>query len=208
MLWNPRGAAQETARAGLWVPLLVLAVAGGLADYPFLLLLGPTRLTAARLEATPEGMRPLGIIFFLALTFAAPVLLPALAWATGRVMNVYLGLLLDAAVERREVVRVTAWGFLPLAVERLLVAGLQIACSSDCKWFNPLASNTAFFLDPTSTAIFWYEAARGLELFSLWTLATVALGLAGLSQQPARFLLPPLVLGWLVLLLVKAWLLS
>ncbi len=208
ILWSPRAGAREAARAGLGIPLLALAVAGGLPDLMLLLEFGTTDLVQRRLSVTPEGMTPLGIVFFLTFTFASPALLPGLAWATGRALYLYLWFFLDAPVERREVVRAACWAFLPVACERLLQAVLLGFHRQQEKLFNPLASNAAFFLDPTTTPIFWYEAARGVSVFTLWTLAIVPLGLAELSGKPARLFLPPLVLAWIALLLIKAWMLS
>lgn len=153
-------------------------------------------------------MTRLGLLAFISLTYAAPLLLPALAWATARVMSAYLYLAFDTRTRPGEVTRVCAYGFFPLALGQLVTAGLLPFCGPDCNPFNPLASNLGFFLDPTATSVFWYELGRGLDLVSLWTLLAIAWGLEGLTQEPARYLAPPLATAWLALLAVRAWLLA
>ncbi len=208
MLYAPRQAGPSAARAALWFPLLLLALAGALAAYPLLLRLGPTRLVDARLRSTPEGMTGTAILFFLFLQFAAPLLLPVAAWMGGELMHWWVSFGLDAGTERRQVRRVVAYGFLPLAAQPLLAAGISLLADSEGNPFNPLASNVAFFLNPNQTSVFWYELAGGLDVFSLWALVATALGLAGLSRQPALIVFPPLALVWLAALALKAWLLA
>lgn len=200
--------ARWAAKASLALPMCLLAVTSGLADYYLLLQSGPTELVQARIEATPTGMTPFSVLFFLALTFAAPILLPLGVWIVAEMMNGYLYLILDLRVARLHVRRVVAYGFLPLAIERLLTVVFLFVGLPESNPFNPLASNPAFLFDPASTSIFLYEFVRGFDAFSVWALVIVASGLAAVGEERLRYVLPPLVLAWLVWILTKAWALS
>lgn len=208
ILWSPRGAAAQAARSPLWIPLLTLAVAGALASYPLLFRLRPAGLAQARLDATPEGMTAFSIFVFLGLRFAAPVLLPAAAWVTGQFARAYLHLALDLKVETAGAVRIAAYGFLPLAAERLMVGIVLPACGSGCDRFNPVASNLAFFFDPTRTSGFWYELARGADLFAFWALWATSWALAEFSEESPHAIWPGVAALWAAGLVLRAWLLG
>ncbi len=208
MMYRPRAAATEAARAPLWLPLAALALAGALADYPLLFELGKVQLADVKLRSTPAGLTPVTMLIFLVFEFAAPLLLPLAAWGAGEFMHFWLLFVMDARVARREVLGVTAYGFLPLAIRGVLEHILHWVRNPENNPFNPLASNVAFFFNSVETAPFWYEFARGVDLFAIWAMIATALGLAGLTKRSAAVLLAPLVAAWMLALLVKAWLLS
>lgn len=208
VLWAPREAAREAAGAAVWVPWGVLALAAGFADYPRLFRLGGAAFAQARMDATPEGMFPGSILFYLGLSYAAPLLLPLASWMAGRLLALYTQFVLDVKVGRRDIVRVVAFGFLPLAIERTLVGGLILLCGSSCDPLNPLASNLAFFLNPKETQVFWYEMARSVDLFSVWTIVLLGKSLGGRMEWPASRFLPGLLIVWVLGVIFRAWLLG
>jgi hypothetical protein len=115
---------------------------------------------------------------------------------------------MDIDVPRASVVRVTAYGFLPLAAERILAGALNLASREDRNLFTPLAANLAFFLNPKTTAVFAYELGRGADLFALWAMFLVCTALGTLAGvKPSRFALPLMITRFAVCL-VRAWLLG
>ena len=208
MLWAPREAAREAAGAAVWLPWSLLALAAGFADYPRLLRLGAAAFAQARIDATPNGMFPGSILFYLGLSYAAPLLLPLASWVVGRLMALYTQFVLDVKVKRQDIVRIMAYGFLPMALERTLVGALILLCGPSCDPLNPLASNFAFFLKPKETQVFWYEMARSVDLFSIWTMVLLGKSLGALMEWPASRFLPGFVFVWAVGVMVRAWLLA
>lgn len=208
MLWNPRGAGPTAASANPWIPLVALGMAAAFADYPLLVKLGAAELANARLSATPAGMTSFSILFFLGLKYSSPVLLPWFAWFTAACLSQYIHFVLDLDVAKRDVFRVSVYGCLPLAVERTLAGVISLICGSDCDRFNPLASNLAYFLDAKTTSIFWYEMAKGIDVFAVWAFFCVAWGLAAAIEEPRGRVLPETLVLWLAILSVKSWLLS
>lgn len=207
ILWNP-GAAADAARSPIWAPLLILGIAGAFADYPLLFKLSPAGLAEARLQATPEGLTPFAILFFLALRWAAPILLPAAALLTGRFQRFYLLWVLDNKMDRAGISRITAYGMLPLALERVLAGTLALVCSADCDRLNPAATNLAFFLDPNETSAFWYEFARGVDLFVLWSVWALSAALARYAEEKPVSVWPGTAVLWATALLLRSLLLG
>jgi len=208
VLGGSREAGEEAARGPLWFPLIFLAATAAFAEYPRLVRLGAAEFAQARLDATPDGMYASAVFFYLAFTWMAPLLAPAAAVVTGIILAAYCRYALDIQVERLHVISTMAYGFLPLGFERLLTGALRIFCPASCNPLNPLASNTAFFLPAKSTAVFWYEAARGLDIFSLWALVLAARTLSSALEEPFGRLFPPLAVLGAAALLLRAWLLG
>ncbi len=68
---------------------------------------------------------------------------------------------------------------------------------------NPLAFNPAAFMDPTTSSKFVYAVARSFDLFTIWTLLLVAVGLTVAGGKKLSFggALVAVVVPWLVLVL-------
>jgi hypothetical protein len=208
LLWSPHDAAPQAAASSVWPPLLALGLAGAYADYPLLLRYGASGFADLRLAATPDGMTPFSILVFLGLTHAAMVLLPVMALATSFWMFHYIRFALDIRVQAAGVRGIIAWGLLPLAVERLLAGALRLVCKSGCDLMNPAATNLAFFLNNKATSVFWYELARGVDVFNVWALCVLSIALARDAESTPEAIAPGLLLFWLFPNLTRAWLLG
>src|SRR5262245_33756414 len=185
ILWNPAGAGEDAARANLAVPLLLLGVANALPHYARLAHFGSTQLMQERINATPGGMYPSSMFLFTGITWLSPVLLPLFVLISAWLLEYFVGFALDTKVVRAEMRRLTAWGFLPLAVQAALAGVIILACRQDCAWFNPLASNVAFFMDAKETSVFTYELARGLDAFAVWAIVVTSRAIASLYDRGA-----------------------
>lgn len=71
---------------------------------------------------------------------------------------------------------------------------------------NPLGSNLAFFLDKSNTSPFLYSMAGHMDLFVLWSLALLSLGLAKLGGKKGKFstALGAVIILWLFYCLASA----
>ena len=208
ILWSPRGAAETAAKSSMLIPLLILGAAATYADYPVLLKLRPAGLAQLKLDNTPAGLTAFGVMVFLAMRWAAPFLLPAWAWLTGRVLRFYVLWVLDQKVDKTGVARLTAWGMLPLALERLLTGTVTLLCAGNCDRFNPIATNIGFFLDPTTTSPFWYEFARGLDVFGAWAVWTAGASVAQFTEEKPSRVCPAIAALWLAGLMMRSLLLD
>ncbi len=205
IFYEPRVAGPQLAACPIWLPLLLLAGSAALATYPLLFRLGLLALVDLKVHSTPDGLTHPAMLVFMVLQLAAPLLLLLAIWLAGMLMNAWLLLVLDAGAQRRAVMRVTYYGMLPLAVGNVLLAAVRTAAGPDSNPLNPLASNLAFFLNPTETGVFVYEFAFGVDVFSAWAVIAVAHALAGLVRRPVAGILLPLIVMWLALLAMRAW---
>lgn len=185
ILWDPAGTSERAARSNLAIPLLLLGAASTLPNYALVFHFGAGRLLQAKLDNTPSGMYPSSVFFFMGIIWLAPLLLPALALVAAWLLESYVGFFLDTKVQRSEMRRLVAWGMLPLAVRGFLAGTLVLICREACEPFNPLASNAAFFLNAKDTEIFWYEMARGVDLFAVWAVIITGRALAGRYERSA-----------------------
>ncbi len=71
---------------------------------------------------------------------------------------------------------------------------------------NPLAFNPAAFMDPTTSSKFVYSLARSIDLFTIWTLLLIAVGLSAAGGKKVSFggALAVVLIPWAVLVLAGA----
>jgi hypothetical protein len=102
--------------------------------------------------------------------------LGTLVWAA-----VLLGIvkgLMSAQVRLKQVFAILCYSSLPGVIMALLaVAVMFMKPPEDFNLANPLVFNPGAFMDPMTTSKFVYSLASALDLFSLWKLALVAIGL-------------------------------
>jgi len=208
LLWSPAGASERAARAGLALPLVTLGVANALPNYALLIPMGAAGMADTKVQSTPDGMYAASVLFFMALVWLSPLVLPARVLLTGWLMDYYVGFVLDTKTKRSELLRLAAWGALPIAVERALSGIIVLACGRECNLFNPLAANAAFFLDAKETPIFWYEMARGVDAFAAWSIWVTAAALATRYQRSTVAIAVALTFLWFAVIAVRAWLLG
>ena len=97
--------------------------------------------------------------------------------------------LLGMEAKFKAVLAVVVHAMLPqtlLAVLSALVLALM-ADPTAFHYVNPLGSNLGFFLDKASTPAFLYAFATHLDVFALWTVVLLGLGLACLSGRRGKF---------------------
>lgn len=208
ILWNPAGTSERAARANLAIPLLLLGAANALPSYALLARYGIRHVVQTRLDATPDGMFPLGVFFFTTLTWLSPFVLPVMAFVAAFLLDLYVGFALDTKVSRSELRRLVAWGALPLAIHSVIAGILVTACGKQCNEFNPLAANLAFFFDPKATEVFWYELARVLDVFSLWAIFITGQAIAARYQRAAAAVTFGVAALFFSAAFLRAWLLG
>ncbi|MHB8734520.1 MAG: YIP1 family protein [Terriglobales bacterium] len=110
---------------------------------------------------------PLQMVFFAAIFFAAA--------------NFLMGL----QARFKQVLGIVSHALLPMSVLYLLATAI-FAVHPDPASIpleNPIASNAAYFMDPTSTGAVLLTLAKRLDLFVIWSVVLLGLGLAALSRK-------------------------
>jgi hypothetical protein len=208
MLYAPRQVATAAANGATWLPLGLLCTGGIAAEYPTLFKLGATKFLQMRLDDSPDGMSPASILIFLGLAIVAPVLLPLSSLAMGWLLEGYLRYVEGAWLKRAQALRITVFGFAPVAIQQLFAGAMKLALGARCDAFNPVATNVAFFFAPQKIPVFWYEAARGADVFSVWAVLLIALALAAITEAKPRKMVIPVAAVWICGILGRAWLLG
>ena len=104
-----------------------------------------------------------------------------------------------ASIPLKTSLAVVTYGNLPTVIYSLLGV-LSLAVGINPEGFNiknPVATNPAYFLDPTGNR-FVYGMASALDLFVLWTLILMALGYSSVSKL-RRSTTIAVIIGWYLL---------
>ncbi len=105
----------------------------------------------------------------------------------------------------KTVFSVTCYAYMPAILG--LLASIPVMIFGDPEQFNPQSpfpSNPAFFLDPQTTSKAFYALASSLDIFSIWLLIVLSIGLAAASAQKVKARSVFLVYGGLWVLWVAA----
>ena len=181
--------ADVAARPGFWVPLiLVIAVSLG-----YMVLFGQhvgwermirhqTEMSSRSAQMSPEqreqgiqmGLKVAPIFAYVGVLLGVP--LGTLIWAA-----VLLGIakgMMSAQVRLKQVFAIICYAGMPgLIMVLLAIAVMFLKPPDDFNLQNPLVFNPGAFMDPTTTSKFLYSLASSLDLFRLWQLVLIGIGL-------------------------------
>ena len=181
--------ADVAARPGFWAPLILIIVVSLVFMVLFGQHVGWERMMRHQFETssraaqmTPEAREqaiqmqvkfaPIGTYVFLL------VILPLfwLAWAA-----VLLGIvkgMMSAQVRLKQMFAIIVYSGLPGVIMGLLmIAVMFMKPPDDFNMQNPLVFNPGAFMDPTTTSKFLYSLASSLDLFRIWSLVLMGIGL-------------------------------
>lgn len=114
------------------------------------------------------------VIGYVAVIVGAPLF--TLIWAA-ILMGIVKGLM-SVPVRLKQVFAAICYGSLPGVVMALLAIGVMfMKPPDDFNMQNPLVFNPGAFMDPTTSSKFLYSIASALDLFSLWKMVLIAIGL-------------------------------
>jgi hypothetical protein len=131
--------------------------------------------------------------------------LGTLIWAA-----VLLGIvkgMMSAQVRLKQVFAILCYSALPSVIMMLLaIAVMFMKPPEDFNMQNPLVFNPGAFMDPTATSKFIHSLASALDLFTLWKLVLVGIGLkaAGGKQLSMGGAMTAVFLPWAIWVLGAA----
>ena len=177
------------ARPNFWVPLiLVIVVALG-----YMVLYGQhvgwERMIRKQIDSSsraaqlsPEqketqiaaGAKFAPIVTYVAILVFVPV--GTLVWAA--VLLAIVKGMMSVPLRLKQVFAIICYASLPAVVMSLLaIAVMFMKPPDDFNLQNPLVFNPAAFMDQTTTSKFLYSLASSIDLFRLWTLVLIGIGL-------------------------------
>jgi hypothetical protein len=131
--------------------------------------------------------------------------LVTLIWAA-ILMGIVKGMM-SAQVRLKQVFAVICYGSLPGVLMALLaIAVMFMKPPEDFNLQNPLVFNPGAFMDPLTTSKFIYSLASALDLFSLWKMVLIAIGIkaAGGRQLSMGGAMTAVFLPWAIWTLCAA----
>jgi hypothetical protein len=133
--------------------------------------------------------------------YAAPIAVPVSYLAIAGVLLGLVSGILSTPVKFRQVFAVICYsGLTGLVSTALSIVVLYLKPAGEFNYQNPVAFNIGAYLNPLTTSKFLYSLATSMNLFTIWTIILIAIGLkqAGgrnLSYGGAFF---AVLLPWLV----------
>lgn len=218
VFFDPKRAfADIAARPRWWVPLLISVVTAVVFVNLFSQRVGWQRYLERALESNPrtenltveqrqriiEQQLPLvSVVSYLGAAVGTAVSALVVAGALLFVSN----LLLSAQLAFRQVFAVTCYAFLPNVLAGLLgILMMFLKHPEDFDLENPTAFNIGAYLDPQATPKWLISLGTSVDLFSIWVILLLALGLASAARRLSYPKALTAVVGlWLVWVALRA----
>ena len=181
--------ADVAARPGFWAPLIMIIVV----SLGYMVLFGQhvgwermigqqTATNSRAAQLTPEQRETqiqMGVKFAPVMTYVVILVgfpLMWLIWAA-----ILLGIvkgMMSAPVRLKQVFAIIVYSSVPGVIMALLaIAVMFMKPPDDFNLQNPLVFNPGAFMDPLTSSKFLYSVATSLDLFRLWTLVLIVIGL-------------------------------
>jgi hypothetical protein len=218
VFFDPKKTFEDIAKRPTWiVPLVLIMIAVLAVSVTMAQRIGWERIVRHGMEAssraqqmTPEqreqgvamGVKIASIMGYVGIIFV-PVIYVIMA---GVLLGVASGIF-SAGVRFKQVFAVVCYASLTGVIQSILT--IVVICLKNPDEFNsqnPLAFNPAAFMDPGTSSKFLYSLATSLDLFYLWTILLMAVGLKAAAGKKLSFggALFAVVLPWAVYVLGKS----
>jgi hypothetical protein len=117
------------------------------------------------------------------------------------------GVMMSAGLRFKQVFAVVCFAGMPNVIQALLKAVVVVLKKQEINVFNPLAFNPGAFMDMATSPKFLYTIAVSLDVFTIWTMLLMAVGLsaaAGRKRLSFGGALVAVVAPWALLILISA----
>ena len=218
VLFEPKKAFADIARRPTWIVPLVLMIVAGLAYmFAFTQHVGWERFMRQAIENNPRAAqltpeqreRALStqtkfapIFGYAAVVAGTPIYL----LISAGVLLLIFNSMYSAQLRFVQVFAVMCYASLTgLVFTALAILVVFLKNPDDFNLRNPLVFNPGAFMDPNGPAKFLYSLASSLDLFTLWTLLLVAVGLSAAGRKVSfAKALTGVVVPWAAWVLVKS----
>lgn len=111
--------------------------------------------------------------------YAAPVFILIYILATAGVLMATFNFMMDAQVSFSQSMAIVTYGWLPGILTTILaIFTLSFGDPEGFRMDNPVGTNPAHFMDPTSTPKFLYAMLTSVDVISLWIIVLIGIGFA------------------------------
>jgi hypothetical protein len=221
VFFEPKKAFEDiAARPAFWVPLILTIVAGLIFSALFGQHVGWSEAirqqnqfnpkAAQRLEQLPADQRDKGIALQVTLApifaYTGSVLGRPLSYLiVGAVLLGIVRGIMSAPIRFKQVFAILCYSSLPGIIQTALKAVVMfLKKPEDFNVINPLAFNPAAFMDYATSSKFAYTVASSLDVFTIWWILLIAIGLKAAGGKKLSFAgaLTAVALPWAILVLI------
>jgi hypothetical protein len=111
--------------------------------------------------------------------YAAPIFVLIYVLIVAAVLMATFNFMMDAQVSFSQSMAVVMYGWLPGILSAILaMLALAFGDSEGFRMDNPIGTNPAHFLDPTTTSKFVYAMLTSIDLISIWMIVLIGMGFA------------------------------
>ncbi len=218
VFFDPKKTFEDIAKRPTWiVPMVLIVIAILAVSIVMMQHIGAERIVRHSMDANPrvqqmpadqrEAAVAMSIKFASVMAYSAVIFVP-LAYVI--ISAVLLGVasgILSAGVRFKQVFAIVSYASLTgLISAALTLVVILLKNPDEFNAQNPLAFNPGAFMDPNTGSKFLYSLATSLDLFTLWTILLIAVGLKAAAGKKLTFggALFAVVLPWAVWVLGKS----
>lgn len=111
--------------------------------------------------------------------YAAPIFILIYVLITAAVLMGTFNFMMDAQVSFSQSMAIVMYGWLPGIVSAILsIFALAFGDPEGFRMENPIGTNPAHFMDPTTTSKFLYSLLTSVDVISLWIVVLIGMGFA------------------------------
>ena len=111
--------------------------------------------------------------------YAAPIFILIYVLITAAVLMATFNFMMDAQVSFSQSMAIVMYGWLPGILSAILAMfALAFGDPEGFRMDNPIGTNPAHFMDPTSTPKFLYAMLTSVDVISLWIVVLIGIGFA------------------------------
>jgi hypothetical protein len=219
VFFEPKKAFEDVAARPRWlVPTIVIILSALLVSFAFGQHIGWDRIVRHQLEASSRNAQltqeqrdaQMSISLKIApiAAFVFPIIGIPIAFLiiAGVLMGIASGIL-SAKIRFKQMLAIVAHASLPGVISSILtMVVVYLKNPEEFNTDNPLAFNPGAFLDPQSTSKFVYSMATSFDLFTIWSMILMAIGIQAAAGRKLSFggALAAVVIPWLVWVFIKA----
>jgi Yip1 domain len=129
---------------------------------------------------------------------------PIAALVRSGILMLIVGVMMSAGLRFKQVFAIVCFASLPRVLEALLKAVVVVLKKQEINIFNPLAFNPGAFMDMATSNKFIYALAVSFDLFTIWIMVLMAVGLsaaAGRKRLSFGGALFAVAMPWLLMVL-------
>ncbi len=207
--------ADIAVRPRFWAPLIIMMLLALGYTYSIGKHIGWERVVRQQMESNPkiqdmpadqrENAMAMGMKFAPIISYVSPVFVVAGVALTAAVLMLVFNSMLGAALTFKQGFAAVCYAGLVGALSTILsIVMLFVKNPDEFDIQHPLAFNLGAFLSPETTSKALVAFASSIDLFTLWTIAVLAIGLSAAARKITfGKALAGVMIPWALLVLVK-----